>query len=280
MSLRVRDLTIATAAGTRLVDGVDLDIAPGQWFALIGESGSGKSLTAMSLANLLPAALQRSADTLTLGSHDLLTASGSALRRLRGSALAYVFQDYAGSFTPYRRLGAQMVETLRSHERIDLAAARRRVTESLDEVGLPGAQFARRYPLQCSGGQVQRVALATAMLLRPTLLVADEPTTALDAVTQARMLDLIDTLRTRHGCAVLFITHDLRCVKRHADRVAVMRHGRLVESGATAQVVAHPSHDYTRRLFDAVPRISVAPPDDRPAPEPAPAGGSIQEAAS
>lgn len=257
MRLRVKGLCIASTTGTGIVDALDFDIAAGEWFALVGESGSGKSATALAIGDLLPAGLVRSGTSIELDGMDLLTASPRELRRVRGADLAYVFQDYAGAFTPYLRLGDQMSEAIGAHRPTPAADRHDRVVAALDEVGLDGVATAQRYPFQLSGGQLQRAALATAMLLEPKLLIADEPTTALDAVTQASVLELIDRLRRRHGCSVLFITHDLRCVLRHADRVAVMRAGAFVESGTTDEISASPTHGYTRQLFAAIPRIDA-----------------------
>jgi peptide/nickel transport system ATP-binding protein len=259
--LEVRNLRL-TAGGRPLVDGIDLTIETGEWFALIGESGSGKSLTAASIANLLPRGVDRAADRIDFAGQDLLRCPESGLRELRGRRIGYVFQDYDGAFTPFRRLGAQLDEVLRAHTDWDAGTRRDRVLAGLEEVGLP-AELYRRYPFQVSGGQLQRIALALAMLLEPELLVADEPTTALDAVNAGRVLDCIAQLRAEHGCAVLFITHDLRSVRRRADRIAIMRNGGIVETGPAARLLAEPREAYTRNLLGAIPPLRN-PPDRLP----------------
>lgn len=249
LRLRVRDLRISSGE-REIVHGIDFDIHAGEWFSVIGESGSGKSLSASAIMNLLPEGLTRAAGELRLGDEDLLAASERELRRMRGARVAYVFQNYASAFTPYFTIGYQMRETLAAHGLSDDG----RVREALESVRLDAA-FAKRYPFELSGGQLQRVALATAMLLDPELLIADEPTTALDAVTQHEVLKLIDALRHEHDCSVLFVTHDLRCVRSHADTVMVLKDGNEVESGAADSVLVHPQADYTRRLFNAMPRL-------------------------
>lgn len=254
--LEVNDLQVATRGGRELVHGISFTVAPGEWLALIGESGSGKSVSAHAIGDILPDALTRRAARLTLGDTDLLTCGPTQMRRVLGARLCYVFQNYAGAFSPYYRVGEHMHEVLMAHATTAGRAERaRRIADALHEVSLDPEQTVSRYPFQLSGGQMQRVVLATSLMLRPSLLIADEPTTALDAKTQADVLDRIDDLRRSTGCAVLFITHDLRCVVNRADRVAVMRHGRIVEEGATAEVVRNPQHDYTRNLFASVPSI-------------------------
>lgn len=255
--LHVEGLKVSTTSGKSLVHGIDFHVDEGEWLSIVGESGSGKSLTAFAIANILPMGVQRSATSLTLNGIDLVGCSHTQLRKLRGNDISYVFQDYQGAFTPFIKLGVQMAESIRAHRPLSARECTNRVHAALDEVGLDSSIFANRYPFQLSGGQLQRASLATAMLLRPQLLIADEPTTALDAVTQAMVLNLINEMRIRHGCSVLFITHDLRCVIRHADRVAVMRSGEIIETGATATIAAQPTQSYTRELFAAVPRIDV-----------------------
>ncbi|WP_080795313.1 ABC transporter ATP-binding protein [Corynebacterium pacaense] len=255
--LHVEGLRVSTNGGKGLVHGIDLHVDEGEWLSIVGESGSGKSMTAFAIADLLPRGVRREAGAITLNGEDILHRSPAELRKLRGSAISYVFQDYQGAFTPFIRLGTQMAEAIRAHRRVGARESTSMIHGALEEVGLDGGVFAERYPFQLSGGQLQRASLATAMLLSPQLLIADEPTTALDAVTQAAVLDLINSLRERHGCSVLFITHDLRCVIRHADRVAVMRSGDVIETGETSGVVAHPERSYTRDLFAAVPRIDI-----------------------
>lgn len=253
--LEVGDLKVATRAGHDLVHGISFTVAPGEWLALIGESGSGKSVTAHAVGDLLPDTLTRSAERLTLGDADLRTCGPRRMRRILGARICYVFQNYEGAFSPYYRIGRHMHEALSAHRSVDRGQARQIIATALEEVSLDPDQTMNRYPFQLSGGQMQRVVLATALMLKPELLIADEPTTALDGMTQVDVLARIDDLRTSTGCAVLFITHDLRCVVDHADRVAVMRHGRIVEDGVTDEVVAAPKEAYTRNLFASVPAV-------------------------
>lgn len=256
-TLTIGNLCI-THRGRELVSGVDLAVEQGEWFALIGESGSGKSITAFSVAGLLPPGLRRSADTLSCCGEDLLQLTEEEYRRFRGERIAYVFQDYQGAFTPYYTIGAQMDEMLRAHRDWDLQERHRRSAAALEEVGLD-AGLLERYPFQVSGGQLQRAALALALTLEPTLLIADEPTTALDAINAAVVLDLIAQMKERLGCAVLFITHDLRCVKRYADRVAIMQLGRIIESGTKKKVLGTPEKTYTRNLLASIPPLRGVP---------------------
>ena len=252
--LEVSGLTIGTA-DREIVHGVSFSVDAGEWFAVIGESGSGKSISAHAIGDLLPRSLHRNADALRLGDLDLLTAGRRRLRRELGRSICYVFQNYGAAFSPYYRIGAHMTEALRAHERLSRGQCRGRITDALERVGLDPLITAERYPFQLSGGQLQRVVLAPALMGRPKLLIADEPTTALDAATQADVLERVDDLRRSTGCAVLFITHDLRCVSARADRIAVMRRGRIVETGPTSKVVADPQDPYTRNLFASVPMV-------------------------
>ena len=252
--LHVKELKVSTKAGRTLVPSLNIDIEKGEWFSIIGESGSGKSVSAFAITDMLPGGLRRTAAEISLDDRDLLSISPNNIRRVRGAEISYVFQDYSGAFTPFLKIGSQMIETIRAHKNYSRSEEMQLVNTSLAEVGLDVA-FAQHYPFQLSGGQLQRAALATAMMLKPKLLIADEPTTALDAVSQAAVLDLINALREKHDCSVLFITHDLRCVIQHADRVAVMRQGIVVEQGDTATIVAHPEHPYTRHLFASVPTL-------------------------
>lgn len=173
--------------------------------------------------------------------------------------MSFVFQDYHGAFTPYYKLGPQMAEAARAHDSQAGSGARERIVTALWEVGLDGEEMYGRYPFQVSGGQLQRAALALAMLLQPALLIADEPTTALDAVSAALVLELIAKMKREKGCSVLFITHDLRIVRKYADNVSIMQAGAIVESGAKKDVLAAPRHVYTRDLLAAIPPLRGTP---------------------
>ena len=260
--LAVQDLavTFATPDGpVPAVRGVSFALRPGQTVALVGESGSGKSVTAYALLRLLPDGTELRG-TVTYGGESLLAWPESRMRQLRGNDVAMVFQEPMTALNPMTRVGLQIRESLYRHTGLRGRAARLRVLELLHQVGIaePERRY-RSYPHELSGGQRQRVVIAMALACRPKVLVADEPTTALDVTVQAQILALLTTLQRRHGLAVLLITHDLGMVRRVADHVCVMHHGQIVEQGACAQVFAAPRHPYTRRLLDAEPQGSKAP---------------------
>ncbi|WP_194411491.1 ATP-binding cassette domain-containing protein [Microbacterium cremeum] len=253
--------------GRLAVDGLDLSVAPGECVAVIGESGAGKSLTARALLGLSPEGAVVGAGALEIDGIDARSLGERAWRRLRGSRIALVSQDALVSLDPLRRIEAEIAEPLVLHGgRMPRTALRARVTALLREVAMPDApRRARQYPHELSGGLRQRALIASALAGSPTILVADEPTTALDATVQARVLALLRTIADR-GVAVVIISHDFTAVRRIADRVLVMREGRVVESGPTAAVFSDPADPYTRRLVAAAlhePRAPVvdAPPD-------------------
>ena len=235
------------------VDEASFEVAPGEVLALVGESGCGKSVTAMALTRLLPRNATVTGEV-TFDGTPLLDMTESALRDVRGRDIAYVFQEPMTSLNPVLTVGRQIGEVLRRHQRLRGAAATRRAVELLDLVGIPlPARRIKEYPHQLSGGMRQRVMIAMAVACRPRLLVADEPTTALDVTIQAGILDVLRSLRTEIGMALLLITHDLGVVADIADRVVVMYAGRTIESAGVDAVFGRPSHPYTRGLLDAVP---------------------------
>ncbi|WP_426162757.1 ABC transporter ATP-binding protein [Sandarakinorhabdus sp. DWP1-3-1] len=244
---------------TSVVADVSLRIARGEMVALVGESGSGKSLTARAIMGLLPrGAAITPGSRIDLGGDAIAGLPEPALRRLRGRRMAMVFQEPMSSLNPLYSIGAQLVEAMRAHQRITAAAARTRAVALLEEVGLPEpVATLGKYPHELSGGQRQRVMIAMALSNRPDLLIADEPTTALDVIVQAQILALLKDLQGRHDMAVLLISHDLTVVRRHADRVHVMQNGRIVEAGDTATVFARPQHAYTRMLLAAEPAAAA-----------------------
>jgi peptide/nickel transport system ATP-binding protein len=255
--LRVDDLEVAFGARDPrpVVRGVSFDVAPGECFAIVGESGSGKSVTARTLLGLAGAASHVGANRLELQGRSLLGNRDRDWRRIRGSQVGFVLQDALVSLDPLRTVGAEIAETLRLHRFGNRARRRERVLELLAAVGVPEPELrARQLPHELSGGQRQRALIASAIALDPPLLIADEPTTALDVTIQAQILDLLQGMKER-GTALILISHDLSVVSRLADRVAVMRNGLLVEQGPVAQVLAHPTHPYTRTLLDAVPAV-------------------------
>ncbi|UCN15401.1 ABC transporter ATP-binding protein [Cellulomonas iranensis] len=290
--LVVRDLHVTyrgTDGDVPAVRGVDLDVHAGEVVALVGESGSGKSSTAHAVVGLLPANGAVTRGALTLGDDprtalDLATLPERAWSRVRGARLGLVPQDPGVALNPVQRVGDQVAEVLRIHHRTTRRAAHARAVEILDAVGLDApAARARQYPYQLSGGMRQRVLIGIALACEPELLVADEPTSALDVTVQRRVLDLLADLTARTGTAVLLITHDLAVAADRADRVVVMKDGRVVEHGATAQVLRTPRHAYTRELVAAAPGLALrraggaataggaaAPPAARPAARTAP----------
>ncbi|WP_118134141.1 ABC transporter ATP-binding protein [Oceanicella sp. SM1341] len=256
--LSVRDL-VTRIGGNAVVDGVSFDVAPGEVVALVGESGSGKSLTALSVMGLLPAAARAAAGSVRLEGEELLSAPERRLRRIRGQSLSMIFQEPVASLNPLMRVGEQVAESLVVHGRAGRAEAQARAVEMLARVGIPDpAARARQYPAELSGGMCQRVMIACALISEPRLLIADEPTTALDVTIQAQILTLMKRLRADFGTAILIITHDMGVVADIADRVCVMYGGRIVETGTAEEIFARPSHPYTRLLLSTIPRLSGA----------------------
>ena len=243
--------------GIHPVDGIDIDIQPGELLCLVGESGSGKSLTALSILRLLGPGLQLHGGEIRFKHDDLLKLPSEALRRLRGNRIAMVFQEPMTSLNPVFTIGRQIAEPLQVHLGMSRKQALARAAELLEQVGIRNAAARlRSYPDELSGGQRQRVMIAMALACGPDLLVADEPTTALDVTIQAQILDLIKDLQKTRGMAVLLITHDFDVVARIADQVAVMYAGQIVERGPAAQVLAEPRHPYTAGLLACLPDLA------------------------
>ncbi|MGY2047865.1 ABC transporter ATP-binding protein [Methylobacterium sp. JK268] len=259
MLLDVRDLGIAFAR-SQPVRGLSLAVAQAETVALVGESGSGKSLTALALMRLLPPGGRIVSGTIRFDGQDLAALPERRLRRLRGREIGMVFQEPMTALNPVLPVGRQIAEVVRRHEGLPARAARERAVALLDRVRIPDPH--RRvdaYPHQLSGGMRQRVMIAMAVACAPRLLIADEPTTALDVTIQAQVLDLIDGLRRDLGMAVLLITHDLGVVGQWADRVVVMYAGRKVEEGRPEALFADPLHPYTRGLLACAPRLGASP---------------------
>ncbi|MBB3225247.1 dipeptide ABC transporter ATP-binding protein [Pseudoduganella umbonata] len=273
-ALRVASLRVALDGGTPIVADIAFDLAPGQVLGLVGESGSGKTTLATALLGHVRKGARIVSGTVTVNGHDILGADERTLRRLRGKLLAHVAQDPATALNPLHRLGRALDEVLALHEAgLDAQARRARIGETLHDVGLPDDDaFLRRFPHQLSGGQQQRVLLALAFLPRPALIVLDEPTTALDVTTQARILDTIRQLCTSYGTAAIYVSHDLAVVSQLADRVLVLYAGRIVESAPAAGLFGRPAHPYTKGLLAAIPDIRKAS-SPRPIPGQAPTPG-------
>ena len=263
--LSVKDLRVgfATEDGVvQAVDGVSFDVRPGEVLAIVGESGSGKSVTAQTIIGLTRSKNSQIEGSVKLDGEELIEADDATMRRLRGEKIGMVFQDPMSSFNPVYRLGAQIVEAIRAHqEDVGKKQARQRVVELFESVGIPDA--ARRvdsYPHEFSGGMRQRAMIAMALALEPEVLIADEPTTALDVTIQAQILSLLENLNRERGLATILITHDLGVVAEVADRVLVMYAGRVVEEGTLDEIFYDPQHPYTWGLMGSLTRL------DRPRP--------------
>ena len=261
--LQVEDLRVyfdTDEGESRAVDGVSLDIRPGETLGLVGESGCGKSLTALSILGLVPSPPSRTlpGSSVRLRGEELIGAPGPRLREVRGAEIAMIFQEPMTSLNPVYRVGDQVAEAVRAHRRASRVELQDEVLHLLERVGLPDPERARRaYPHELSGGMRQRAMIAMAVACGPSLLIADEPTTALDVTIQAQILELLDSFRSEIGMALLLISHDLAVVSQVADRVAVMYAGQVVEQAATADLFRDPTHPYTEGLLRSVPSIDA-----------------------
>jgi peptide/nickel transport system ATP-binding protein len=263
--LSIENLRIeAERTGTVVVDGVSLAIERSEFLAVVGESGSGKTAAARAVLGLLPPGLRKTSGRIALDGVDLATLPARRMRALRGPAVGMVFQEPMVSLNPAISVGAQMAEGLKLHERIGKAEIRCRCLDMLTRVQIrdPERTF-NAYPHEFSGGMRQRIMLASVMLLKPKLLIADEPTTALDTLTQREVLDLMVELARDHGTSIMLITHNLGLVARYAQNAVVLRQGRLVEAGSVKQILYSPREAYTRQLVQALPRRGEAPPRER-----------------
>ncbi|WP_244972543.1 ATP-binding cassette domain-containing protein [Paramicrobacterium fandaimingii] len=245
--LEVSHLTVRSADGDALVDDVSFSVDAGERVGLIGESGSGKSVTSLAVTGLLDAGLIASGSVL-LDGQQVVGASDRMLRPLRGPAASIVFQEPLTALDPLMRVGKQVAEPIARHRKLRGAELRGAVHDALVDVALPDERFARAFPHELSGGQRQRVAIAIALAAQPRLLIADEPTTALDVTVQNEILDLLDRLVAEHDMALLFISHDLAVVSRMVQRVVVLQDGVAVESGPVNDVITAPQHEYTQKL--------------------------------
>jgi peptide/nickel transport system ATP-binding protein/oligopeptide transport system ATP-binding protein len=267
--LEIEDLEVsfATEDGLlRAVSGVSFTVSRGEAVAIVGESGSGKSVTVMTLMGLTRSPNSRFGGTARLRGQDLVGASEHELEAIRGKEIAMIFQDPISALSPVERVGAQIVEQIRAHEQISKAAALDRAVALMGRVGIPNArERARAYPHEFSGGMRQRVMIAMALSLSPSVLIADEPTTALDVTIQAQILDEIRQLSAEDDNGVIFVTHDLGVVADIADRVLVMYAGRLVEQGTVDEIFYDPQHPYTWGLLGSVTRVDRDPPRRLPA---------------
>jgi peptide/nickel transport system ATP-binding protein len=258
--LQIRDLrvTFNTQMGElKAVRGIDVDVAPGEILGVVGESGSGKSVSFLAAMGLLPASASISGSVM-LDGKELIGSKRKAIRSVRGKSLAMVFQDPLSALNPVHRVGDQIVEMIQSHQDMNTHDAEKRAVELLEIVGIPQpGERARQYPHEFSGGMRQRVVIAMAIANNPKVLIADEPTTALDVTVQAQILEVIQKVQQKFGTAVVLITHDLGVIARVADSVNVMYAGRNVESGSVQSIFDHPSHPYTRGLLSSLPHEGV-----------------------
>jgi len=255
--IAISGLTVSTTDDNRtLVNDVSFSIAPGEAVGVVGESGSGKTLTALTLLGLLPRGVHATAGSVTYGVKDLLHTDEESLRSIRGNEIAMIYQDPMTALNPVMKLGAQLIEVIESHTG-DISDARERVLDAFSEVGIPDPKRAYdSYPHEFSGGMRQRVMIAMALILSPQLLIADEPTTALDVTIQQQILALVMQERRKRNMSMLWITHDLGVVANLVDRVIVMYAGRIVEVGAVKDVFTNPQHPYTAGLLASLPKAS------------------------
>jgi ABC-type dipeptide/oligopeptide/nickel transport system ATPase component len=252
--LDVQHLSVTFGGPSPAVDDVSFQMAAGETLGLVGESGSGKSVTAFSILRLLQPPGRITGGSVIFQGRDLLTLPESEMREVRGAGISLIFQEPMTALNPVMRVGDQIGEALLVHGKATRAEARSRAVELLDAVKIPdAARRVRDYPHQLSGGMRQRVMIAIALACRPPLIIADEPTTALDVTIQAQVLELLRELKARYNLALLLITHDFGVIAEMADRVAVMFKGKLVEHGPVRDILRHPSHEYTRTLLAAVP---------------------------
>ena len=253
--LEIKDLRVRFHdADHDAVRGISLTVADGEIMGLVGESGSGKTVTAMVVSGLLPRKKADVSGQVLLDGKDLLALDGAAMRKRQGCAISVVFQEPMSAMNPVMRIGPQVEEALRVHTKLSAEERKERALQALRDVDLADAEaIYEKYPHQMSGGMLQRAMIAAAIISRPKLLLADEPTTALDVTIQAQILELLRRLNREMGMSVLFISHNLNVVRKLCTRVAVMQRGLLVEEGETGQVFYHPQHPYTKRLIAAIP---------------------------
>jgi len=256
--LEIKDWEISYK-GNPLVRGINISLERGHCTAIIGESGSGKSITASAIGRILPNGLSITKGSILFDGKNLADISEKEMREIRGKKISYIFQDYQGAFTPFIKVGKQFHETINSHEKMDKDKQKKLILSKIESVGLDAERVYNSYPFQMSGGQLQRCAIAQAMILEPDLLIADEPTTALDSVSTINVLQLMKKIKEESNCTILFISHDLRTVKKYADELVIMYKGRVVERGTTEEIVAHPKHIYTKNLFASIPPLRNVP---------------------
>lgn len=261
--LQVQNLNIDIVQGARtkhVVRSVSFAVYAGKTVCIVGESGCGKSLTALALMDLLPAAARRTVDTLSFQGQDIQSLSVQALSQLRGQKMAMIFQDPMTSLNPVFTIGTQLADVMRRHQKVSAKEALERAAYLLRRVGITNPELRlKQFPFELSGGLRQRVMIAMALMCNPQLLIADEPTTALDVTVQAELLELLRDIQRDLGLGMVFISHDMGLVSKIADHVVVMYAGNVVESGPVRAVIDHPQHPYTRMLLHCIPRPGITP---------------------
>ena len=253
--VEIRDLHIKFHARDReAVAGIDLTLPDGEILGLVGESGSGKSVTAMSISGLLDREIADCSGEILLDGEDMLRLKGEDFRRLQGEKIGVIFQEPMSALDPLQKIGKQVEESLRLHTKMSAAERRAAALEAMEIAELDRVEeLYNKYPFELSGGMLQRVMIAAAIISKPSLLVADEPTTALDVTLQGQILELLKKLNQQYGMSILFISHNLHVVRKLCSRVAVMQLGKIVEEGETEQILRDPQHDYTKELIAAIP---------------------------
>lgn len=259
--LEVRDLQVKlhnVDGPMTLLQSIHLDVGKGRVFGLVGESGSGKSITCNAILQLLDPQRMKVTGSICLNGRELSSLPSEEMRRIRGKEIGCIIQNPMNAFTPVYTIGSQFMETLRTHAGLSKGQAKEQAIAALADMNLPEpAKLMRMYPFQLSGGMLQRVMIAVSMCLRPALVIADEPTTALDVVNQLRVLQALNRLRTEYGTSILLISHDLGVISQMADEVAVMQRGRIVEQAGVHELFDQPKHEYTRMLLHARPQMAL-----------------------
>lgn len=255
MILSIEKLSVKSKE-KKILDNVSLQLEKGEWYALVGQSGSGKSILSQTIGQMLSPNL-KAEGKVNFNGENTLSFGRNDMKKIRGRKIAYIFQDYQGSFTPFRTIGQHFQEYQKVHGVNDRKTRKSNAIQALESVGLD-EEFYKRYPFQLSGGQLQRTSIALSLLLSPELVIADEITTALDSVSAHRILQLLKEKQQETGCTILFITHDWRHVRKYVDRLAIMKEGKIVESGDKTKVLTSPQHEYTKQLIAAAPVLKAS----------------------